>query len=238
MEALNQTKILFLSSDPSDKVRLRVGQELREIREKLQMACLRNEIILESREAIRSGDITQAILAFSPHIVHFSGHGMSSGELCIEDRLGKVQTVQLDALASLFKLASKHVKCVVLNTCHSEIQAKAIAQYIPYVVGMSQEIGDKAAIAFSTGFYKAIGADCSDIEKAHEAGCVEIQLENLSGHFIPVLHRNINYKTEAPTRLTVVVTATINRDDRSLVEAMVAHLRKISGDADMTLLEP
>jgi hypothetical protein len=35
----------------------------------------------------------------------------------------------------------------------SQVQAEAIAQYIPYVIGMNQAIGDKAAIEFAVGFY-------------------------------------------------------------------------------------
>jgi hypothetical protein len=38
---------------------------------------------------------------------------------------------------------------VVLNGCYFEAQAKAIGQHIPYVIGMNQAIGDRAAIAFA-----------------------------------------------------------------------------------------
>jgi hypothetical protein len=43
----------------------------------------------------------------------------------------------------------------VLNACYSEIQANAIVQHIDYVIGMSQAIGDTAAIKFAMGFYDA-----------------------------------------------------------------------------------
>jgi hypothetical protein len=83
---------------------------------------------------------------------------------------------------------AQHVKCVILNACYSEIQANAIADHIPYVIGMSQAIGDKAAIAFSTGFYKALGAGCT-FKEAYRFGCLEIQLENIAEHLTPILHR-------------------------------------------------
>jgi hypothetical protein len=44
-------KILFLTSDPSDATRLRLGEELREIREKLQLAKNRDRFLLESLES-------------------------------------------------------------------------------------------------------------------------------------------------------------------------------------------
>lgn len=37
-------------------------------------------------------------------------------------------------------------------------QAEAIAEHIPYVIGMSAGIKDKAAIEFAVGFYDALGA--------------------------------------------------------------------------------
>lgn len=180
-------KILFMTADPSDTVRLRLGQELRDIRERLQLSKQRENFLLESRESLRPRDITQAIFDFSPHIIHFSGHGVNTGALCFEDTSGKTQLVQPDALASLFELVAQQVRCVVLNACYSEVQAKAIAKHIPFVIGMNQQIGDKAAISFAVGFYKALGAGRS-FEDAYKFARVEIQLEGIPEHSTPVLY--------------------------------------------------
>ncbi|MEH1844701.1 MAG: hypothetical protein V7L25_06770 [Nostoc sp.] len=83
-------KILFLSAEPTEASRLRLGEELRNIRERLQLAQFREKFLLESREAVRPSDISQALLDINPQIVHFAGHGKSTGELCFEDILGKV----------------------------------------------------------------------------------------------------------------------------------------------------
>lgn len=182
----SQIKILFLASDPSDVTRLRLGQELRDIRERLQLAKERDKFVLESRESVRPGDISQAMFDIEPSIVHFSGHGTDKGELCFENLLGKVQSVQPDALAALFELVADQVNCVVLNACYSEVQAKAIAQYIPFVIGMNKAIGDQAAIAFAVGFYKALGAN-KTVEQAYKFGCVEIRLQGIPEHLTPVL---------------------------------------------------
>jgi hypothetical protein len=184
---MDRIKVLFLAADPSDRARLRLGQELRGIREKLQLAKRRERFFLESRSSVRSEDITQAIFDIEPQIVHFSGHGENTGELCFEDVLGNTQSVRPSALASLFELVPE-VNCVILNTCYSEAQAKAIAKHIPCVIGMSRDIGDKAAIAFAVGFYKALGAGQS-FENAYKFACVEIQLKGLlEEHLTPVLH--------------------------------------------------
>ncbi|MEC4815964.1 MAG: hypothetical protein SAK29_22225 [Scytonema sp. PMC 1069.18] len=52
---------------------------------------------------------------------------------------------------------------------------------------MNDSIGDRSAIAFSVGFYKALAANRS-IEDAYKFGCVEIQLNNFSEHLKPILY--------------------------------------------------
>jgi hypothetical protein len=183
---MNKVKILFLAADPSDSARLRLGQELRDIRERLQLSKLRDKFLLESRESVRPRDITQAIFDVEPQIVHFSGHGLSTGEICFEDILGKTQSVQPEALTNLFELVAGQVSCVILNACYSESQAKAISEHIPFVVGMDKAIGDRAAIAFATGFYKALGAGRS-FQESYKFARVEIQLEGIPEDLIPVL---------------------------------------------------
>lgn len=191
MSSNGQIKILFLAADPSNGTRLRLGQELRDIRERLQLARERDRFILDSRESVRPGDISQAIFDVEPQIVHFSGHGTSTGELCFEDLLGKYQPVQPYALAALFELVADQINCVLLNACYSEAQAKAIAQHISFVIGMNKEIGDQAAIAFAVGFYKALAARRT-IDQAYKFGCVEIRLQGIAEHLTPVLYTKQN----------------------------------------------
>jgi hypothetical protein len=218
---MDKIRILFLSSDPSDAGRLRLGQELREIREKLQLSKQRDMFQLESREAVRPRDITQAIFDVKPQIVHFSGHGMSTGELCFENITGTVQPVAPSALSSLFELVSTHVQCVVLNACHSESQAKAIADYIPCVIGMNQAIGDSAAIAFSVGFYRALG-DGRSFEESYMFGRTEIQLEGISEDLTPVVYAKKvedskdSYVVSSATKDSFIYTPITIKQDRSL----------------------
>ncbi|MEO1433115.1 MAG: hypothetical protein AAFV71_29430 [Cyanobacteria bacterium J06633_8] len=96
--------------------------------------------------------------------------------------------VDTEAIAKLFELFSDTIECVVLNACYSEVQGNAISRYIPYVIGMNQAIGDKAAIKFATGFYNAIGAGES-VEFAYKLGCNVIQLDGIPEHLTPVLKK-------------------------------------------------
>jgi hypothetical protein len=105
-----------------------------------------------------------------------------------EDAVGTAKLVSSEALSSLFSLFSEQVKCVLLNACYSEFQAKAISQHVDYVIGMSQAIGDRAAIEFAVGFYTALGAGRS-IEFAYQLGCNAIQLDGVPGHSTPLLFK-------------------------------------------------
>ncbi|MBD1847755.1 DUF4263 domain-containing protein [Cyanobacteria bacterium FACHB-63] len=186
MRQAKKNTILFLTADPSNASRLRLGQEHRDILEKLQLANLRDHFSLQVRMSVRPSDLAQAIFDTNPQIVHFSGHGTGTGELCFEDQTGKIQTIRPEALASLFELVNANVKSVILNACYSETQAKAIARYIDYVIGMRKEIGDQAAISFAVGFYRALGSGRS-LEEAFKFGLVELKLLNIPEHLTPIL---------------------------------------------------
>ena len=112
----------------------------------------------------------------------------SSRQLCfLEINLainsdGDSKLTSIDAICALFKPFSG----VILNACYSQLQAKKLSNCIPYVIGMNDSIGDKAAINFAIGFYTAVGAGKS-IPFSYEMGKVSIQLENIEGHEIPIL---------------------------------------------------
>ncbi|MEH2141659.1 CHAT domain-containing protein [Nostoc sp.] len=225
-------RILFLAAHPSDAARLRLGAELRNIHERLRLSRERDQFLLESREAVRPVDITQAIFDVRPKFVHFSGHGTKHGELCFESETGTVQTVPINALSRIFSLVADQVQCVLLNACYTDDQARAIAQHIKFVIGMSNSIGDEAAIVFSTGFYKALGANQS-IEKAYHFGCAEIELQNIPEHLTPVLYANSEKKTRV--KFTFILKGTLDDLDGERLQAILQHLRILSGDVTLTL---
>ncbi len=179
-------RILFLASEPTNEARLRLGAELQQIRNRL---ASNPSFEIKDYQAVKPDDVLQTIMQYKPHIVHFSAHGEETGEICFEDEKGNAKTVPPTALALLFKSASDSVKCVVINACYSEEQAKAISQFIPIVIGTKKEISDNAAIKFSTGFYTALDSDLSQKSflKAFDIGCIAIRFENLPDLLTPVI---------------------------------------------------
>jgi tetratricopeptide (TPR) repeat protein len=182
--------ILLVAANPKGTVNLRLQEEEREIKERLRLAGY-GKVPICSIGATRTKDIQQAMVDFKPQIVHFVGHGAGKDGLVFEDELGQLKLVSSEALANLFKLFSDCVECVILNACYSQFQADAISQHIDYVIGMSQAIGDRAAIAFSVGFYTALGGGES-IEFAYDLGCSAIQLEGISEYLTPILKKTVS----------------------------------------------
>jgi CHAT domain len=203
--------ILIFAANPKSTSQLRLDREVRDITEGLRLSIYRDNFALDSRWAVRPRDMQRAMLEKNPRIVHFCGHseghssllnqdadrkfvsGTAAGVpigivegLVLEDEMGQAKLVDGASLASLFKLFADRVECVILNSCFSQVQAEAIAQYIPYVIGMNQAIGDKAAIEFAVGFYDALGAGRS-VEFAYELGCSAIRLAGIAEYLTPVL---------------------------------------------------
>ncbi|NEQ33375.1 MAG: TIR domain-containing protein [Leptolyngbya sp. SIO4C5] len=158
---------------------------MREIEEGLRRAKQRSQFTIETAKALRYRDLRRVILDYEPHIVHFSGHGEAEEGLVFEDETGQVKFVNAEALSGLFELVADQVECVLLNACYSQEQATAIAQHIPYVIGMKKAIGDRAAIEFAVGFYDALGAG-KPYEKAYKFGCNAIQLAGIPEQHTPV----------------------------------------------------
>ena len=180
-----QLKILFLGANPLNTLRIRLDEEVKQIQTNLKLAKERNNLEFKQAWAVTTDLLMQSILDESPNIVHFSGHGEREG-IILQDESGGSKIITAEALANLFKLFKDSMECIILESCYSEPQAQAIKLYIPYVIGMKSGITDRASIAFSTGFYKAIGAG-KDIPFAFELGKAAIQLEGFSGEDIPVL---------------------------------------------------
>ena len=134
-------KLLILAANPTNTNRLLLEEELRDIDEGLRRAQHRDQFTLAQRLVVRPRDIQWALLDNTPQIVHFSGHGEGQEGLVFEDETGQAKLVSGQALANLFADPAEFpdpLQCVVLNGCYSAVQAQAIAEHVPYVVGMTR----------------------------------------------------------------------------------------------------
>lgn len=153
----DKIKVLFLSANPSNTSRLYLGTEIKEIGDSLYSALHRDSFELISEWALTVDSLQKALLRYSPHIVHFSGHGNIQKGIVLNDEYGKAHTVGKQPLTALFRILKDNIRIIVLNACHTEEQADAIGEVIDYTIGMNTTIADKAAVFFSASFYSALG---------------------------------------------------------------------------------
>jgi len=226
--------ILILSANPKGTNPLRLGEEIREIKEGLKRSKYRELFQIETAEAVRVRDVQRAMLDYEPNIVHFSGHGAGEEGLVFEDEMGQVKLVSAEALADLFSLFADKLDCVLLNACYSEVQAQAVSQQINSVIGMSQAIGDKAAIAFAVGFYDALGAD-KGVDFAYKLGCNAIQMQGIPEHLTPkLLTKNNTTKPEKTmTSQRVFISYRSQEPDVSLAQEFHDRLQAAGHTAFM-----
>jgi hypothetical protein len=184
--AAETVKILFLAANPRDTVSLRIDAEIRAIRQALRKANFRDRFALEAHGATQLQDLEELLLQYQPHIVHFSGHGTSAHEILFEDEAGNSHPASPRSLSRLFAILKDNIQCVVLNACYSETQAKAIAEQIDCVVGMTTTIEDETSLRFSTAFYQAL-AYGRTVQTAFDLALNRIDRESLSAQDTPQL---------------------------------------------------
>ncbi len=192
-------RVLFLASNPEGTAALRLDQEVKAISEALRCSRLAQRFELQQSWAVGDRELQDGLLRWQPEIVHLSGHGTHEGRLLLEKDptvrdLGGVkppamasgEDPQVQALARVFGAGRGRIRCVVLNACHSESAARAIAQQVGCVVGMSQSIADAAAIRFSWSFYNALGYGLS-VKAAFDMGTAQMGMVGLGSAEIPRL---------------------------------------------------
>jgi len=169
-------KILFFGANPVGTPQLRVDEEIREIQQTIKRGRERDNILVNTEWAVRPRDITQALIDFQPHFVHFAGHGGGEeGSFAAEDDIGYAHVIPVDGLVKAFKAVGRDVRCVIVNACRTELLAQALAAVVPYVIGMRQPVGDRSAIRFSIGFYQALAAG-EPVETAFDVGVAQLMM--------------------------------------------------------------
>lgn len=179
--------ILFLASNPTDTDVLRLDEEARAIQEKIRLSEYRDTLNFQTRWAVRTGDLLQAINETNPTIIHFSGHGCESGHLALQNPDGTYKLVSPDAISQAIATVSDNVKLIFFNACHSEAQALNVINHIDVAIGMTDTIRDDSACIFAAQFYSSIGFGLS-VEQAFNQAKAALILESIPGEDIPILH--------------------------------------------------
>ncbi|WP_228199579.1 CHAT domain-containing protein [Acinetobacter sp. WCHAc010052] len=170
--------VLFLASNPRDQEQLSLDIEVRGIEEQISKARHRESIVLESRWAVRSGDILQHINTCEPTIVHFSGHGSDNDELVLMDKNDQTKLISLEAIVQAMSVANENLRLVFFNTCFSYNQAALVTEHVDCAIGMSKSITDEAAQYFSAQFYSSLSFGLS-VKKSFDQAKAALLLEGI-----------------------------------------------------------
>lgn len=178
-QSATKKQILFLSANPKDTVLLNLNKEYNEIKEEARGAAAQVEmdIVLD----VNRDSLSLVLNEYQPTILHFSGHGDADGLFFYGDS-GYSEEVAIAAFAKLLRHYD-NLELVFLNACYSEQQSAAVAQYIPFVIGIQGAIQDEKALLFSTRFYRHLFAGCS-YREAFTRASDEVALYNMEDQFV------------------------------------------------------
>jgi tetratricopeptide (TPR) repeat protein len=173
-------KILMLSANP-DKFEVKSRrEEIEKIRNALDRSALarlrqgKQNTVFEpplDRPDIRAVDLSRELSIIEPHIINISGCENGIENLMFGcNYTGDILSNPEKAMAKLFKLYNKSVKCIVLNGCFLEKQAIEIVQNIEFVIGIAHETEYATANDFLDEFYFQIGSERT-IRDAYQLSC-------------------------------------------------------------------
>jgi len=179
--------ILFLSANPAQSDPSDLINECNRINQKIRASAGRELLKLEQRHDISIKWLIEELLNYKPKILHFSGHGNDKSALLFKnENTGQIEEVPSSALVKLFKVLGKEINLVFLNACYSEKQARAIAEHVDCVIGMSTAISDIAALEFGSTFYSSLGFGKS-VEDAFDLALVQLELLSIPENTTPKL---------------------------------------------------
>lgn len=182
-------KILMLTANPANTTKLNLDKEHSVITQKLQER--QDYFNIRRKKAVSGTEFKEFTQQERPDILHFSGHGEGgkyAGIIVQNDDKNGEALISVNGLKSLFKFFKKrfNIKVALLNACHTQEQAATIAEYVEYVIGTNVFISDRAASAFSSGFYFQLAeGDEMNIEDAFDSGRTEAVMKGAEEeHFV------------------------------------------------------
>ncbi|MTW13418.1 CHAT domain-containing protein [Pseudoduganella eburnea] len=144
--------ILIVYSSPADLERLRIDREHRRIEEVINLG--KEQVVsVDRKHAATLQDLARTIADRQYDVIHFSGHGGSSG-LYFDTNADSSNLVSADHLAKLINSTQKTLCAVVLMSCFSSDMALSLLSAAPYVISITGDADDEATIDFVGHFYE------------------------------------------------------------------------------------
>jgi len=207
-------RILGLISAPRDLPALDVAEERRRLTDATDDLVGRRQVELTWAPDGTWPSLQQMLMDGPWHVLHFIGHGginRDEGVLALEDELtGQANMVSSARFARLLHTYRPVPRLVVLNSCQSgeaavgdplsSTAAALVHSGISAAVAMQFVVTDRAALAFSRGFYRALARN-HPVDESVRLGRIDIDgtSENTLEWVTPVL-----FLRTAETRLFAI----------------------------------
>lgn len=160
---MNRIQVVLVAANPRGTTPLQLGDEVRRIESELAHSAYAETIAGHDEEsaqiqirpvwAAQLGDVVRNVIAFRPSVVHFSGHGEGPDGLIMVGESGRPIAIPSKILRDVFAEFASVTRLVLLNACHSAVQAEEICQVIDCVIGMRKGITDQGAALFAAALY-------------------------------------------------------------------------------------
>jgi hypothetical protein len=216
-------RVLILATNQLELAYVRLGDEMREIENRIHSGSLGDSFDLIPKSAVRVSDLGMFLLRHKPHIVHLTGHGRPSEGIILEDEAGNIWAVGAEELAGILQTAKDDLRIAFLNVCYSKVHAEALVKVIDYAIGMDGVFEDNSAITFAASFYQALAFGRS-VKEAFEAAKKELNVRGLPGSGIPALLVRQGVDVSEPLPIKV-------EDVEGVEESKLAVKRLIDGIA-------
>lgn len=236
----SKIKILFLAANAVDTSPLRLGEEVREIEQKIQSSPKANSFEFISKWAVRPRDIVEALMRYCPTIVHFSGHAAITHEIFLEDEDGKSKPVEASQLVDMLSVFKDSISLVVLNACYSNVGFGDLSKVIDYIVGTNSVLRDTAAITFGAAFYQALGFGYS-VQTAFELAKCQVTMEGIRGaeNFNLLIREGVDAtesfiksrsKRVKASKTAILPTPSKNKEDKGNVVSILEKIPMLQSD--------
>jgi hypothetical protein len=179
-----QHLILFLAASPRNCGHLELANECAEIQRELDRTIGRHNFRLESRSATTVDELMRHLTELDPAVIHFSGDSGANAGLLLQNEQGQLQPVSPRALAMMINVATRNTRVVVLNACHSSVQADVLRGAVDFVIELPSAIRDSAARTFAVRFYGAIASHRS-VGNAVAQGIAALAAKQLPDEALP-----------------------------------------------------
>jgi hypothetical protein len=153
---MTKTKILYLSSSPSDLDKLESDKEFRAIHENINDEFFK----IKSVSNTQISDIQAVIFESQPDIIHFSGHGSSEDIILANDRNVSAGVFK-PAFIKTFQNLKKKPELVFLNACQTYHNLADLSYIVDFVIATDRKVSDPSAIMFARNFYRFLSLGAS-----------------------------------------------------------------------------